>query len=270
MGCLLHNTLHVFLIHFPSFRLFPSGMDGSSGIQKVTKGSDGSFWMPAVTDAQRVESRVSRSWGREQNVEASSGTEEPDQREKEEVVEEFWEWKSANLDNSWPVPGTRTQRVSLHHARNMQEGGKNWWNGYIDQRYTARMLGGIIHFFFLRGNQTSGVREMRNKDWNKKRGSGGGKVAEMLHCSRPSAERWASQDSDPEEAAVFVDDGVQVLGWSGETLEIWRWIGMRTAAFPLSCLHVQSFYWPVGGITWFFYLFFFTETKKQQFAPISI
>lgn len=33
-------------------------------------------------------------------MEASSGTEEPDQREKEEVVEEFWEWKSANLDNS--------------------------------------------------------------------------------------------------------------------------------------------------------------------------
>lgn len=58
-------------------------------------------------------------------MDGSGGTEEPDQSEKKEVVEEFWKWKSENLDNSWPVPGTRTQAVSLHHARNMQEGGKN-------------------------------------------------------------------------------------------------------------------------------------------------
>lgn len=91
------------------------------------------------------------------------------------------------------------------------------------------------------------------------------KVAEMLHCGRPSAERWASQDWDPEEAAVFVDDGVQVLGRSGETMEIWRRIGMRAAGFPLSCVHVQRFDWPMEGITCFH-----IETKKQQFALISI
>lgn len=55
--------------------------------------------MPAVTDAQHAQNRASRSGGREQRGEARGGTEEPDQREKKEVVEAFWEWKSENLDN---------------------------------------------------------------------------------------------------------------------------------------------------------------------------
>lgn len=131
----------------------------------------GQWW--EFLDAERLESRVSKSRGWEQRVEASGGTEEPDRREKKEVVEEFWEWKSENLDNSWPVPGTRSQSASLHHARNMQEGGKNWWNGYIDQRYTARMLGGNNTLLLLRVNPTRDLHEIRKKRWNKKRGWGG-------------------------------------------------------------------------------------------------
>lgn len=86
--------------------------------------------MPAVADAQRGGSRASRSGGREQRVEAGGGTEEPDQRkgserEKNEVVEEFWEWNTAKTSIIVDRCQEPEPRVSLHHARNMQEGGKN-------------------------------------------------------------------------------------------------------------------------------------------------
>lgn len=90
----------------------------------------------------------------------------------------------------------------------------------------------------------------------------------MLHCGRPSAERWASQNSDPEEAAVFVDDGVQVLGRSGETVEIWRRIGMRAAAFPLSCVHVQPFY--CGGNLMVLFIFFNWNLEAAIYSDVNL
>lgn len=44
----------------------------------------------------------------------------------------------SNLNSSWPMPGTRSHIVSLHHARNMQKEGKNWWDSDIDQEHTHK------------------------------------------------------------------------------------------------------------------------------------
>lgn len=55
----------------------------------------------------------------------------------------------SNLNSSWPMPGTRSHIVSLHHARNMQKEGKNWWDSDIDQEHThqkTRIAEKTIHF----------------------------------------------------------------------------------------------------------------------------
>lgn len=99
-GASLHNTLHVFFSPTQfSFETVAFWNGWRLRKSKSAKGSDGTFWILAVADAQ-CGGEESRSAGPERRVEATGGgggvsAQEPDQwnrsqRGKNEVVEEFW------------------------------------------------------------------------------------------------------------------------------------------------------------------------------------
>lgn len=130
---------------FSWFLHLPSGMDGGWGIQTV-RGAVMEFFgcQLALILFEEEDDRQSL---KRNSIEWRTALGQTNQRKlirgnilrgKELDTLSMLGMGHSNLNSSWPMPGTRSHIVSLHHARNMQKEGKNWWDSHIDRENTHK------------------------------------------------------------------------------------------------------------------------------------